>query len=104
MTVHQALRLVLDLKKSAAGLDRGRLQFIEIYFEIVHRPKLYLQAVDSVSRLRNRNVNSAGDEKDVNDDISTYYILRQESFVCSTSDDDYSLALAVPTPKDLLAT
>lgn len=55
-----------------------------------------------MSLLSKTGVRSSDDEKDVDDDITPSFIVGQESAACSTSDDDHSTALTIPTPKGLL--
>lgn len=54
-------------------------------------------------RLPQTTVNSLDEESDVDGNIPTYYLIRKESAVCSTFDDDIFTALTMTALKDLLA-
>lgn len=68
-------------------------------FEIKHRPGLYHQAADLISKLLKEDDSSMHDEKAVEDEIPTYYIMGQESVLCSTIYVDCSTAQTMTAPK-----
>lgn len=53
-------------------------------------------------RLSQADIGSSNDNKDVDDYIPTYCIVRQKSAVCPAFDEDSSTVQNMSTPKDLL--
>lgn len=103
-TYLHALRWFLDLKKSTRGLGRWRLLLMKFDLKTIDPQGLYHQVVDAISRLFQAGIGSPSQGTDVDDNITRYRIMGQESAVRSTFGDDYSTVQATLRPKELLAT
>lgn len=75
---------------------------MEFDFEIMHRLGLYYRTADNtISRLPKGDDSSQCNERDVSGDTPTYCIMGQNSPLSSTIGDNYSTALAMPTPNKI---
>lgn len=54
-------------------------------------------------RLPEADISGPSDDKDVDNNISTYCVVGQEPIVCSTFNDNHSATLSMPTLKDIQA-
>lgn len=76
---------------------------MDLDFETVQRPGTYLLLADAIFWLPKASIGGSSDYEDVDYDIPTYFRMEQELTVCFIFDDDHCSFLAMPAPKNFLA-
>lgn len=74
-TYQQALRWILDLKKTTGRLARRRLRLLKFHFKIVCRLRKYHEITEAMSRLPHKVADTTQENADGNDYIPAYCMI-----------------------------
>lgn len=99
-TNHQALIWILDLVEVTRRLASWCFRLLKFDFELGHRPGVYNQPADAISRLSKKNPIAEGQ---VEDDIPTLDVERNDKNNLSVVCAETHVKVSMPSKAELLA-
>lgn len=78
-TGNPTLWWIVDPKEVTGKLAFWRLRLVELDFYVLHGPAFHYRVADETFSLPETGVSSLGDEKDVDDYIPAYCVIKHES-------------------------